>query len=224
MKIALSIMIRKMKKPHAKKQSRTMRRTRRGRDDAKPAESTRERILSSAATLFAEHGFEGSSMPAIARSSGITAGAIYKHFKSKGELLLEVVKRSFESTPLFIQNATVGAATELPRLASVYTEPELKLVRQLSIEVHAAASRDSEVRRVLALSDEAAILHIGAAISIAQGGGKLDPKLNPDFAARLFCVFVMGLLHMDTLLPNLIGDESWRDFVHERVSTLIGAR
>ena len=43
-------------------------------------------------------------MPAIARSSGITAGAIYKHFKSKGELLLEVVKRSFESTPLFIQN------------------------------------------------------------------------------------------------------------------------
>ena len=106
----------------------------------------------------------------------------------------------------------------------MYTEPELKLVRQLSIEVHAAASRDRGVRRVLAMSDEAAIRHIGDAISMAQRDGKLDPKLNPDFAARLFCIFIMGLLHMDTLLPNLIGDKSWRDFVHDRVSDLIGAR
>jgi AcrR family transcriptional regulator len=216
-------MIRKRGKLPEKKRSRTAGRTRRGRNGAKPVESTRERILKSAATLFAEYGFEGSSMPAIARTSGITAGAIYKHFRSKGELLLEVVKRSFESTPLFVQNSATGAATELPRLASVYTEPELKLVRQLSIEVHSAASKDREVRRVLAMSDEAAMRHIGNAISIAQRDGALDPKINPDFAARLFCVFVMGLLHMDTLLPNLIGDKSWRDFVHERISTLIGS-
>jgi AcrR family transcriptional regulator len=220
-KTAKFAMIRKREKQRVKKRPRTARQMVRR---AAPVESTRERILSAAATLFAEHGFEGSSMPAIARSSGITAGAIYKHFKSKGELLLEVVKRSFVSTPLFIQNATTGAATELPRLASVYTEPELKLVRQLSIEVHAAASRDSGVRRVLALSDQAAIRHIGDAIAMAQRDGKLDPKLNPDFAARLFCIFIMGLLHMDTLLPNLIGDKAWRDFVHERVSALIGAR
>jgi AcrR family transcriptional regulator len=217
-------MIRKRRKLPAKKRSRTAGRTRRGQNAAKPAESTRERILKSAATLFAEHGFEGSSMPAIARSSGITAGAIYKHFKSKGELLLEVVKRSFESTPLFIQNSATGAATELPRLASVYTQPELRLVRRLSIEVHSAAAKDRGVRRVLAMSDETAMRHIGNAISIAQRDGTLDPKINPDFAARLFCVFVMGLLHMDTLLPNLIGDKSWRDFVHERISTLIGSR
>jgi AcrR family transcriptional regulator len=217
-------MIPKRRKLHAKKQSSTAGRPRRGRIGAQPVESTRERILKSAATLFAEHGFEGSSMPAIARTSGITAGAIYKHFRSKGELLLEVVKRSFESTPLFIQNSATGAATELPRLASVYTEPELKLVRQLSIEVHSAAAKDREIRRVLALSDEAAMRHIGNAISIAQRDGMLDPKINPDFSARLFCVFVMGLLHMDTLLPNLIGDKSWRDFVHERISTLIGSR
>jgi AcrR family transcriptional regulator len=218
-----SAMNRKLRKPLARKRSRTSRQTRRGGVVAKPVESTRERILASAATLFAENGFEGSSMPAIAWSSGITAGAIYKHFKSKGELLLEVVKRSFESTPLFMQNSAAATAMALPRLASMYTEPELKLVRQLSIEVHSAASRDSEVRRVLALSDEAAIQYISDAIAQAQREGKLDPKLKPEFAARLFCVFVMGLLHMDTLLPNLIGDKSWRDFVHERIAALIGA-
>jgi hypothetical protein len=33
----------------------------------------------------------------------------------------------------------------------------------------------------------------------------------------------MGLLHMDTLVPNLIGDKSWRDFMHERMAALIGS-
>jgi AcrR family transcriptional regulator len=216
------VMTRKPGKPHLRKRSRTARQTSGSGNGSAAIESTRERILASAARLFAERGFEGSSMPAIAKASGITAGAIYKHFKSKGEMLLEVVKRSFESTPLFVQNFAVGDATALPRLASVYTEPELKLVRQLSIEVHSAASKDSEVRQVLALSNEAAIQHIRDTMALAQREGKLDRKLNPDFAARLFCVFVMGLLHMDTLLPSLIGDQSWRDFVCERVATLIG--
>jgi len=188
-------------------------------------ESTRERILVSAARLFAEHGFEGASMPAIAKAAGITAGAIYKHFESKGELLLEVVKRSFESSPLFVQHSdTPNDATALPRLASLYTEPGLKLVRQLSIEVHSAAARDAQVRHVLSHSNELAMQAIGERIAEAQREGKLDPKLNADFASRLFCIIIMGLTHMDTLLPHLVGDEAWRDFVRDRVAALIGMR
>jgi len=207
-------MIRRREKPPPKK----------ARQGVEAVESTRERILAAAARLFAEHGFEGSSMPAIARASGITAGAIYKHFRSKGELLLEVVKRSFESTPLFIQNGTSGTAAALPLLASLYTEPDLKLVRQLSIEVHSAASKDAEIRKLLARANAVLIQHVRDRIALAQREGQADTKLNPDFAARLFCILVMGLLHMDTLLPNLIGDKAWRDFVYERVATLIGLR
>jgi len=190
---------------------------------AEAHQSTRERILTSAARLFAEHGFEGASMPAIAKASGITAGAIYKHFGSKGELLLEVMKRSFQSTPLFVQSAAAGTdATALPRLASIYTEPELKLVRMLSLEAHSAATKDAQVRRALSHSNAMAMRYIHDTIATAQRERKLDPELDADFVARLFCLFVMGLLHMDTLLPDLVGDHSWRDFVRERVATLIG--
>jgi AcrR family transcriptional regulator len=212
--------IRKRQKPRLKKRPRSAAQS----HGVKATESTRERILASAARLFAEHGFEGSSMPAIAKASGITAGAIYKHFRSKGELLLEVVRRSFESTPLFIRNGASGTAAALPRLAAVYTEPELKLVRQLSIEVHSAASKDAEIRKLLARSNAVLIQHVRDTITMAQREGQIETELNPDFAARLFCIFVMGLLHMDTLLPNMIGDKPWRDFVRERVATLIGLR
>jgi AcrR family transcriptional regulator len=192
---------------------------------AESSESTRERILTSAARLFAERGFEGASMPAIAKASGITAGAIYKHFKGKGELLLEVVVRSFLSSPLFAQapeNDDVVAA--LPRLAAAYTDPEQKLVRQLSIEVHSAATRDIKVRQVLFQSNRLTIARISSSIEQAQKEGRIDPRLNPEHAARAFCVMIMGLVHMETLMPDLVGDAKWREFVRDRVATLIGAR
>ena len=76
------------------------------RNKAVAAELTSERILSAAAQLFAEHGFTGASMPAIAAQSGITAGAIYRHFASKAELLLEVVKRALEALPFSFERSS----------------------------------------------------------------------------------------------------------------------
>ena len=192
---------------------------------ASSSEPTRERIVNSAARLFAERGFENVSMPAIAKKAGITAGAIYKHFDSKAELLFEVVKRALQSIPLFVHDEDRGNdAAALVRLASAYTEPGLKLVRQLSIEVHSAASKDPKIARVLWRSDEIAMRRLGESIASAQQAGKLDSSLNPEFVARALSVFIMGLTHMDTLLPGLVGDREWGDFVRERIATLIGLR
>jgi AcrR family transcriptional regulator len=193
--------------------------------NADAAESTRERILSAAARLFAEQGFSRVSMPEIAEASGITAGAIYKHFKSKADLLFQVVTRALQSIPLFVQAAESGRdATALPRLAAVYTEPELKLLRQLSIEVHSAAGRDSKVQRVLAQSNELAIERMTENIAAAQREGKLDRALNPAFVASAISVFIMGLTHMETLLPKLVGDTQWREFVRDRIARIMGMR
>ena len=187
--------------------------------------TTRERILTSATRLFAEKGFDGASMPAIAKASGITAGAIYKHFEGKGELLLEVLRRSFLSSPLFAHSSERSEdATALAHLAAAYTEPALKLVRQLSIELHSAAARDVKVRQMLTKSDLLMMAQISANIAAAQKAGKLDPSLDPDHVARAFCILIMGLIHMDTLLPDLLGDRSWREFIRERAALLIGVR
>jgi AcrR family transcriptional regulator len=189
------------------------------------AESTRERILGAAARLFAEQGFSRVSMPEIARASGITAGAIYKHFKSKADLLFQVATRALKSIPLFVEAAESGRdATALPRLAAVYTEPELKLLRQLSIEVHSAAGRDSKVRRVLAKSNQLAIERMTESIAAAQRADQLDRALEPKFVASAISVFIMGLTHMETLLPDLVGEPGWREFVRTRIATIMGLK
>ena len=86
-------------------------------------------------------------MPAIAKPSGITAGAIYRHFDSKAELLLEVVRQALRSAPVSARAREHGGidALVLPEVAASYAEPHLKPMRQLSLEVHAAASRDPVV-------------------------------------------------------------------------------
>ncbi|MCX4705500.1 TetR/AcrR family transcriptional regulator [Streptomyces sp. NBC_01373] len=53
-------------------------------------EARRQEILEAALTLFAEKGFAHTSMADIAAASGISIGAVYRYFPSKGDLVLAV--------------------------------------------------------------------------------------------------------------------------------------
>lgn len=57
---------------------------------------TRAVLLRAAAAAFAERGYEGASVDAIAASVGLSKGAVYAHFPSKLELYLEVVRTLLE--------------------------------------------------------------------------------------------------------------------------------
>ena len=54
------------------------------------AGSTRERILAIALELFTEHGYDKTSIRDIAERLGVTKAALYYHFKSKADILLEL--------------------------------------------------------------------------------------------------------------------------------------
>src|ERR1700722_8244578 len=53
---------------------------------------TRQRLLGVAAELFIERGYNAVSLRDIAAATGLTKGAIYGHFHSKGQLLVEVIR------------------------------------------------------------------------------------------------------------------------------------
>ncbi len=183
---------------------------------------TRERILSAAERLFAEDGYAGVSMPAIAKASGITAGAIYKHFDSKEDLFFEVVQRAVHSVRTAVDRGASGA--DLPRIVANYTIGQLRLVRLLAIEIHAASTRHAKVRRLLRRSIEGNIAEMKGMIEGAQRAGRIDPTLDAEKLASTVLVFVMGLTHMETLLPQFIDDAAWHTFVEARVAAMLGTR
>ena len=56
-------------------------------------ELKRERILEAGAALFAERGYNGTSMSAVAEALGATKPFVYYHFKDKHEILWEACRR-----------------------------------------------------------------------------------------------------------------------------------
>jgi AcrR family transcriptional regulator len=57
---------------------------------------TKERIFEASIDLFAQKGFDATSMREIAESVGIKKASMYSHFKSKGEILEEILKYPME--------------------------------------------------------------------------------------------------------------------------------
>ncbi|HSU33491.1 MAG TPA: TetR/AcrR family transcriptional regulator [Bryobacteraceae bacterium] len=53
--------------------------------------SAHQKVLDAAIALLAERGVDGTSMDAIAETSGVSKATIYKHWKDKDQLLLEVM-------------------------------------------------------------------------------------------------------------------------------------
>src|SRR5215472_7805680 len=125
-----------------------------GKETNEERRSTRGRILSAAERLFAEHGFSNVSMPRIAKASGITAGAIYKHYDSKADLFFEVVRRAVQSVRLPSVDGSATGVAALPGIVAMYTTPRLRLLRQLALEIHSASAKHPKVRRLLRRSIE----------------------------------------------------------------------
>lgn len=57
----------------------------------------RELIMETALELFAENGFYGTSISKIAKKAEISKGLIYNYFKSKQEILNELIKYGFDT-------------------------------------------------------------------------------------------------------------------------------
>jgi len=199
------------------------RRMGRPRREDRPPGATREQLLEAAAEVFSEQGYVGASIHAIADRAGVTSGALYKHFESKADLLLHVVERAVHGIPLSEKLAAGGRTTPrfFSQLVSAYADPSLRRLRRLAIEIHAAASRDEEAAELLLAFNERTRAALRERLESGIASGAISPALDLAQTASLLLVFVMGLAHLDTLEPSLVGDAGWIRFVERSVARLL---
>ncbi len=60
-------------------------------------DQTRERLLTAAHRIFQKKGYVAASVEDIAAAAGYTRGAFYSNFRSKSDLLLELLERDHDS-------------------------------------------------------------------------------------------------------------------------------
>jgi AcrR family transcriptional regulator len=124
---------------------------------AERREDTREQVLAAAAKVFAQRGFHGTSLDAVAEEAGFSRGAVYYNFADKEELFLDLLDRRcaeraqdlrevFGDTP----EDDVAATSRQAQLAADHAldamtgDPEW---RALYLEFLAHAARDTAFRR-----------------------------------------------------------------------------
>jgi AcrR family transcriptional regulator len=138
---------------------------------------TRARLLAATQAALVERGYAGATTTEICRRAGVSQGALFKHFASKGELLAATAEALFA-------NLIDAYRDSLPRLAGVEDRAAAAVellwgvfedARLLAaIELYAAARTDRDLAARLA--------------PVAERHGKnlhaLAGELFPDAAAR----------------------------------------
>lgn len=76
----------------------------------------REHMLDVASTLFNSHGYHNTGIDTIMKESGVSKTTMYKYFRSKDELVLEVLKRRDKVVNEMIDTFIEASKHEHPKL------------------------------------------------------------------------------------------------------------
>jgi AcrR family transcriptional regulator len=157
--------------------------------------STKEAILEAASTLFANAGYRGTTIAAVAEKVGISDAGVLHHFKTKEALLLAVLQEYGRSVDAGIAASGVHGI-ELLRLvrewgAGMEARPEVSaLLIALTTEY---LTGDAPARRALQASYRHGLDRYVAAFATAAANGDLRRDLDPVAEASALIAHMDGI-------------------------------
>ncbi|RJF95451.1 TetR/AcrR family transcriptional regulator [Noviherbaspirillum saxi] len=80
---------------------------------------SRDRILHAAARLFRERGYQATTVRDIAEAVGILSGSLFYHFRSKAEILLEIMREAALSLCLRAEDVLTRTEDPAERLKQI---------------------------------------------------------------------------------------------------------
>lgn len=172
--------------------------------DANP-EQTRATILDASEDEFAEHGFHGTRMVAIAKRAGVTHGLLHYYFDSKEGLYVAVVGRLFaRHLRLFEKLGAKGQALSAREAVLQSFDLFWDHPNQVRIMLWEMASGDDRVEHAMkSFYDGLA----GALASLPDADARKRPGLDP----RDVYVSILGALVVyffrDPVIKRLFGEK-----------------
>ena len=117
--------------------------------------STKEKILDAALTLFAENGYDGTSVEQIANVVGIKAPSLYKHYKGKEDILNALINSAeARYEEMFGSENNIGKVPQsreefikvtMERISFTMRDPIIRKTRMLLVQEQFRNERISEV-------------------------------------------------------------------------------
>ncbi|MBX3711413.1 MAG: TetR family transcriptional regulator [Lysobacter sp.] len=122
--------------------------------------STKERILDAAETLFAQHGFGGTSLRQVTTQADVNIAAVNYHFGSKENLVNEVFRRRMDEMSgqrmARLRAAVEADPADLEGILAAFVEPPLAMAQDrhgggafIRVIARAYAEKNDSLRRFL---------------------------------------------------------------------------
>jgi AcrR family transcriptional regulator len=164
-----------------------------GRIAGVTAAETRDRLLRAAADVFAERGYDGTRVADIAAAAGVSNGALYSHFASKAELLVDALRTHGrrELAEMFAADPS-QSVTDLLLVIGRRLSRSCDTRGNLLVEALVAARRDEDVARPMHDYVGERADWLADLMRVAQASDEIDPELSPDALAHFCLLLAMG--------------------------------
>lgn len=180
----------------------------------------RDRLLRAAADVFAEYGYDGTRVAEIAKAAGVSNAALYSHFGSKAELLVQALR---ERGPRLLADV-LAAEPDRPvgdvLLAAGQRLPQRRDgPRPLIVEAMVAARRDRKVARLMKAHLGEREAWLADLVRAGQLSGELDPTVSPHAVAHFCVLLAMG----SALVPNdlyPVDPQQWQELLRRLIDSL----
>jgi TetR/AcrR family transcriptional regulator, transcriptional repressor of aconitase len=171
--------------------------------------SRRRQIMDAAIACFAREGFHRTTMQDIVAETGLSAGAIYRYFPAKEDIVAAIAAEHHTREAAVLAGAT--AATEagdmLRDLARVslgrLSDPAEQRWRRVTIQIWGEALRDERVMRIVRSGLDEPIEIIAGLLRRGQQDGSVPAGIDPHSAARVCAAIFQGLVLQQAWDPGL---------------------
>ena len=185
-------------------------------------DSTKERLVHAAMRLFAEKGYQSTSVADILKAADANAGSLYHVFPTKQDLLVAVLDAYRDGIePMLLEPAWAGVADPVERVFALLGAYRGMLERtdclygcpigSLALELH---EPDPEVRVALAVNFDGWVGHVRACFEAA--GARLAGADPHGLAVLTLTIMEGGVMQSRThrtLKPFDLGVHQLRDYL-----------
>jgi AcrR family transcriptional regulator len=189
-----------------------------GRRAGVTPEETREQLLDAAARVFELKGYEGATIAQIAREAGMSSGAIYAHYASKAELLVDALRahRDRAVASVLAPEGRADVATVLLALGSRLGTRDNDTTALL-VEALLASRRDAELAQVLAAALGEREQAMSGLVAEGQADGDIAGDVPAETAARFALMLSLGSMLVRSLDMPATDPAAWTAFMRRLI-------
>ncbi|MFJ4840001.1 TetR/AcrR family transcriptional regulator [Streptomyces sp. NPDC088746] len=176
-------------------------------------DARRRQILAGAARCFARNGFHGTSMQDVLKEAGLSAGAVYRYFAGKEDLIAAIADEAFRSIRSAFEEAAELTPPPMPDvllgrvLRGVFEEQMYGMERRacaaLIVQVWAETLRNDQLARTLGDGYAGMRAAWSKLVDAYRAAGIMHSDVPADDVARTMIATAQGFMAQEALFGGV---------------------